>query len=143
MALPTRFCPALRRTRTGVRRTGPLAAGGRSFDPDIVSLDVCAARLSLGVRPGLLRLAAKRGLFFELVYAPIVADANARKTAAANVRTLLRYGLRSILVSGGVDAAWKARAPADVANLLSLVGVAPDAARRTTLSIRLSASSWK
>lgn len=104
-----------------------------SLEVDLITLDL-SVRLPFPIKAGFLRQALDRGVSFEILYAPIVAEVGARRNAIGNTRTLLRLGLRGrkgsaagLVLSSGATAVWQLRAPQDVLNLAGLLGIAADA----------------
>lgn len=96
-----------------------------NLDVDIITLDL-TVRLPFPLKAGYLRQALGRGVTFEVLYGPLVADAAARRNIIGNVRMMMRLALRregGLVVSSGGEAAWQLRAPADVLNLTGLLGV--------------------
>jgi ribonuclease P/MRP protein subunit RPP1 len=111
-----------------------------NLDIDIISLDM-TVRLPFPVRAGYLRQALARGIVFELMYAPIIVDATARRNIIGNARTLQRLALKGdgLLVTSGAESVWSLRAPADVVNLTGLLGV--PAHRRKNCLIETAAAT--
>lgn len=100
-----------------------------TLDVDLISLDF-TSRLSFPIKAGYVRQAMQRGIAFEVLYGPFLADMTARRNIIGNVRMLLRFALSSfnrngtgIVVSSGAEGTWQLRAPFDVMNLTSLMGV--------------------
>lgn len=97
-----------------------------TLDVPIVSLDM-ATQLPFFLKPKTCMAAVARGVRFEVCYAQALsptADPRARAAFIANVTALTRATRgRGILISSEARDALTLRAPADVANLLSLWGL--------------------
>ncbi|KIM46946.1 hypothetical protein M413DRAFT_440507 [Hebeloma cylindrosporum] len=110
----------------------------------IISLPLTLPRLPYHMKHTLIRTAIKNGAVFEINYVGalggendsmlVEADAaengpNAKRNWWASSRELVRVTKgRSIVVSGGIVNEADLRAPRDVANLISMLGLAQDAA---------------
>lgn len=101
-----------------------------TLEIDLISLDM-TSRLPFPIKAGYIRQAMQRGVAFEVLYGPFVADLTARRNIIGNARTLLRFAQASfsrhgvgIVVSSGAEGTWQLRAPFDVQNLTGLMGVA-------------------
>lgn len=95
-----------------------------NLEIDIISLDL-SVRLPFAVKAGYLRQALSRGIAFEILYGPIVADATSRRNAIGNARLLTRLvlGKKGFLVTSGGTNVWQLRSPLDVMNLMGLLGI--------------------
>lgn len=96
-----------------------------TLEVDIISLDL-SSRLSFPLKAGYIRQALARGIAFEILYGPLVADATARRNIIGNVRALLRLALArgvGIIISSAAQDTWQLRAPADVLNLAGFMGI--------------------
>lgn len=64
------------------------------------------------------QMAARRGIFFEIQYAPAVRDSNQRKDTIIVAQNLVSHRkAKSILISSGALNAFQVRGPYDIANL--------------------------
>lgn len=107
-------------------------------DCDVICFDL-ARRLPFRLRPPTMRAALARGVVFELCYAPALREPAARRQLLANALALTRAtGGAGIIVSSGALRAFELRGPFDVANLSTLYGLAPAAAKEA-VSLRLHA----
>jgi len=105
---------------------GPLTA-------HIISLDLFSQpRLPFYLKHTLIRTAIRNGAVFEIPYAPALSpnDEHKRRNWWANAREVVRvtHG-KGILLSGGGQTVADLRAPLDVANLATLLGIAQNLAR--------------
>ncbi|KAF9512916.1 hypothetical protein BS47DRAFT_1329986 [Hydnum rufescens UP504] len=105
---------------------GPLTA-------HIISLDLSSQpRLPFYLKHTLIRTAIRNGAVFEIPYAPALSpnDEHKRRNWWANAREVARvtHG-KSILLSGGGQTIADLRAPLDVANVATLLGIAQNLAR--------------
>ncbi|KIM38590.1 hypothetical protein M413DRAFT_447795 [Hebeloma cylindrosporum] len=116
--------------------------------PHIISLPLTLPRLPYHMKHTLIRTAIKNGAVFEINYVGalggendstlVEADAaengpNAKRNWWASSRELVRVTKgRSIIVSGGVVNEADLRAPRDVANLISILGLSGDAAHEAS-----------
>ncbi|KAG5637567.1 hypothetical protein H0H81_004144 [Sphagnurus paluster] len=117
----------------------------------IISLPLTLPRLSFYLKHTLIRTAIKNGAVFEISYVgalggendPILCSAGGAENgstakrnwwAATKELTRVTKG-RSLLVSGGVLAEADLRAPADVANLIALLGLPQDVARSSSTKV--------
>ena len=104
---------------------------------DVISLPSSSDRLFGAVlRHGLVRRAIERGLALELCYSEALRDGLSRRrfvSAVQRVLPLLPRHARAeagLVLSSGADDARLLRSPADVANLVTLFGCHPTAARQ-------------
>jgi RNase P/RNase MRP subunit p30 len=82
------------------------------------------------LRTPTVRAALARGVAFELCYAPALREPTARRQLFANALAVVRAtGGRNIIVSSGAARAFELRGAYDVANLGSLFGLQPAAAK--------------
>ncbi|KAG1665407.1 hypothetical protein FOA52_015817 [Chlamydomonas sp. UWO 241] len=93
-----------------------------SLDVDIITVDISQPRLPFKLSPQLLAAASKRGVVFELQYAPTLRNQTTRRASVANGTALVR-ALRghSLVVSSGADAEAELRSPAEVVHLAAVL----------------------
>ncbi len=90
---------------------------------DIISLDL-SKRLSYRFRPDLIKAALQRGVFFEILYAPLLRELGSRRQMFANAQSLSRETRgRGIILSSGARTAIELRGPYDVVNLATFLGL--------------------
>lgn len=95
----------------------------------LISLDL-TRRLSIRLKPALLKEALARGSVFEVSYGPALRGAVARRNIFCNAQLLSKalYG-RGIVLSSAASTAMELRGPYDVANLGPLLGLTQEAAK--------------
>jgi ribonuclease P/MRP protein subunit RPP1 len=94
-----------------------------SLDIDIISLDL-SKRLSYRFRPDLIKTALQRGVYFEILYAPLLREPGSRRQMFANSQSLARETRgRGIILSSGARTAIELRGPYDVVNLATFLGM--------------------
>lgn len=88
-----------------------------SFNGDIITFDPNAgSRLLIQRKPYL--IAVRRGMYFEIKYAPAIADSNNRKDIIKVAQNYCTKGKsRNIIFSSGALHEFQLRGPYDVANL--------------------------
>ncbi|EJD08501.1 PHP domain-like protein [Fomitiporia mediterranea MF3/22] len=121
----------------------------------IISLPLTSPRLPFRLKHTLVRTAIKNGAVFEIDYAGALGGGgtgglgeDCRRNWWAAARELARVTKgKGLIVSGGVDDGQYLRAPRDVANLITLLGLAQnfahDAATTTPKSLLLRAQTRK
>ncbi|XP_064540948.1 ribonuclease P protein subunit p30 [Drosophila montana] len=97
-----------------------------SFNGDIITFDPAAgSRLLVQRKPYL--IAVRRGIYFELKYAPAIADSNNRKDMIKVAQNYCTKGKsRNIIFSSGAAHEFQLRGPYDVANLAFIFGLSED-----------------
>lgn len=88
-----------------------------TFDGDIITLNPDDTKMIL-VSHKFYQQATRRGMFFELKYAPAICDSKQRKdmiTAGQNLVANRRAN--NVVISGGILNSFQARSPYDIANL--------------------------
>ncbi|CAG9466386.1 unnamed protein product [Pedinophyceae sp. YPF-701] len=94
-----------------------------SLDVDVISLDL-AQRSVPKLRPKDAAEAVRRGVRFEICYAPALRSQVARRNVFVNSRLLVRAaGSRGVVLSSGAASAMDVRAPHDVVNMATVMGV--------------------
>ncbi|KAG7671205.1 hypothetical protein Ndes2526B_g02328 [Nannochloris sp. 'desiccata'] len=94
-----------------------------SLDIDIISLDL-SKRLSYKFKPDLIKAALQRGVYFEILYAPLLREPGSRRQMFANAQSLARETRgRGIIISSGARTAIELRGPYDVVNLATFLGL--------------------
>ncbi|EDW64047.1 ribonuclease P protein subunit p30 [Drosophila virilis] len=97
-----------------------------AFNGDIITFDPAAgSRLLVQRKPYL--IAVRRGIYFELKYAPAIADSNNRKDMIKVAQNYCTKGKsRNIIFSSGAAHEFQLRGPYDVANLAFIFGLSED-----------------
>jgi len=114
----------------------------------IISIPVTFPRLPFHLKHTLVRMALKNGAVFEIDYAGAVGQEGDRRHWWGGAREVARVTKgKGILVSSGTEEDQCLRAPRDVANLITLLGLGQnlshDAVSRTPKSVILRAQSRK
>lgn len=100
-----------------------------SLEVDIITFDF-SKRLPFRLKPGPLQSALKRGLFFEICYAPALREETARRNFFTNALALTRATRgKSIIISSGARSAFELRGPYDVINMATLFGLSEQDAK--------------
>eukprot|EP01147_Barroeca_monosierra_P007617 gene7617-9880_t len=95
-------------------------------DVDIITFDL-AGRIPFYVKTTHVSMAISKGVYFELIYAPVIQDESMRRNAIANAQNIVRISKgRNIIVSSGTGDAKLLRGPRDVAMLLRMFGLKKD-----------------
>ncbi|TDG44502.1 hypothetical protein AWZ03_009080 [Drosophila navojoa] len=102
-----------------------------SFNGDIITFDPTAgSRLLVQRKPYL--IAVRRGMFFELKYAPAIADSNNRKDMIKVAQNYCTKGKsKNIIFSSGALHEFQLRGPYDVANLSYIFGLSENQGKNT------------
>lgn len=88
-----------------------------TFTGDVINLVSEDAKISL-ISHKYYQMAARRGMFFELRYAPAIRDSNQRKDfISVGFNLVSNRKAKNIVITGGVLNAFQVRGPYDVANL--------------------------
>ncbi|KIJ56207.1 hypothetical protein M422DRAFT_219375 [Sphaerobolus stellatus SS14] len=114
----------------------------------IISVPVTLPRLPFYLKHTLIRTALKNGAVFEIDYAGAVGPEAERRNWWAGAREVTRVTKgKGVLVSGGAEEDKQVRAPRDIANLITLIGLAQnlsqDAIAQTPRTVVLRAESRK
>lgn len=87
------------------------------FSGDIITFDPHAGSRLLVNRKAY-QIAVRRGIFFEIKYAPAIADSNNRKDMIKVAQNYLTKGKsKNVILSSGAAHEFQVRGPYDVANL--------------------------
>ncbi|XP_062509357.1 ribonuclease P protein subunit p30-like [Corticium candelabrum] len=104
-----------------------------SLDIDIIALDM-TQRLPFYLRPPQVRQATDRGIHFEILYSPMIADSTARRHIISTARDLVNLTKgKNIIISSGAAKPIKLRGPYDIINLGLLFGLNEGVARKAIL----------
>lgn len=96
---------------------GALQHACSTFGGDIIKMVLEDAKLCL-IGHKYYQMAARRGIFFEIQYAPTIRDSNQRKDAIIVAQNLVSHRkARNIVITGGALNAFQVRGPYDIANL--------------------------
>ncbi|XP_022227238.2 ribonuclease P protein subunit p30 [Drosophila obscura] len=97
-----------------------------TFTGDIITFDPVAGSRLLVNRKAY-QVAVRRGMFFEIKYAPAIADSNNRKDM---IKLAQNYSIKgkskNIILSSGAEHEFQLRGPYDVANLAFIFGLSED-----------------
>lgn len=89
----------------------------QSAEIDIISLDF-THRLAFGINKKLLDEAVKRGIFFEILYSPMLSSSGSRREVISGCKLIIQYLRgRNIILSSGADSFNSIRGPCDVENI--------------------------
>ncbi|KAH8298221.1 hypothetical protein KR018_011314 [Drosophila ironensis] len=103
-----------------------LTHGCTNFNGDLLTFDPTAGSRILVNRKAY-QIAVRRGLFFEIKYAPAIADSNNRKDMIKLAQNYFTKGKsRNIIFSSGAAHEFQLRGPYDVANLAFIFGLSAD-----------------
>lgn len=87
------------------------------FSGDIITFDPLAGSRLLVNRKAY-QIAVRRGIFFEIKYAPAIADSNNRKDMIKVAQNYFTKGKsKNVILSSGAAHEFQVRGPYDVANL--------------------------
>eukprot|EP00918_Siedleckia_nematoides_P052676 GHVU01115065.1.p1 GENE.GHVU01115065.1~~GHVU01115065.1.p1 ORF type:complete len:243 (-),score=14.52 GHVU01115065.1:4-732(-) len=110
--------------RPTTERAWTAAAG--ECECDIISLDLCSARLPFTVRRKQLCQAAGRGIAFEVAIADALRDVTARRNLFQNVQQLVRFLPQSkIIFTSSATSPLEMRGPYEFGNLAVVMGIQP------------------
>lgn len=88
-----------------------------TFPGDLVALSQIDVKNSLASHK-YYQMAARRGIYFELQYAPVIRDSNCRKDTIIMAQNLISHRKgKCIVISSGAQTAFEVRSPYDIANL--------------------------
>ncbi|KAI9810700.1 MAG: hypothetical protein M1826_003488 [Phylliscum demangeonii] len=125
----------------------------QNVDINLISLDL-TVRHPFHFKQSILRAAIKRGVRFEICYAPAIvsSDAMARRNLISNATQLIRAtGGRGIVISSEAKTALGLRAPIDLVNCAAVWGLGSDQGRRAVdqearllvLTADMRKTSWR
>lgn len=88
-----------------------------TFAGDIIGMTLEDVKYSL-IAHKYYQMAARRGMYFEIQYAPAIRDSNQRKDAIIVAQNLVSHRkAKNIVITGGALNAFEVRGPYDIANL--------------------------
>ncbi|KAG2485580.1 hypothetical protein HYH03_015741 [Edaphochlamys debaryana] len=94
-----------------------------SLDVDVIALEL-ASRSALKLRAPAVKAALKRGIHFEICYAPGLREPTARRNLFCAAQALVRATRgRNILLSSSARSAFEVRSPLEVAAMATLFGL--------------------
>lgn len=110
----------------------------KTYAIDLISVDLSqrmdsmllgkSARTAVGC-------AVSRGIHFEIVYAPMIRDASARRSTITNANLLVELCRgRNVIISSGTNKAVELRGPYDVSHLGVMFGLSAEQARNALTS---------
>ncbi|XP_017068495.2 ribonuclease P protein subunit p30 [Drosophila eugracilis] len=97
-----------------------------SFNGDLITFDhVAGSRLLVNRKA--YQVAVRRGMFFEIKYAPAIVDSNNRKDMIKIAQNFCTKGKsKNIIFSSGAENRFQLRGPYDIANLAFIFGLSED-----------------
>lgn len=100
-----------------------------TFEVDIISLDL-SHRLPFKFKPGPIKAALDRDVYFEICYSPSLRQSGARRQFIANCQSLLRETRgRGVILSSCCRSSFEMRGPNDVINVGTFLGMTEQQAR--------------
>ncbi|MED6182532.1 hypothetical protein PIB30_029286 [Stylosanthes scabra] len=101
----------------------------KTSEADIITIDF-SKNLPFKMKENLVKVAAERGICFEVSYSGLLTDAEIRSSWIYGAKRLMEWTQgRSVILSSAVPSVNALRGPCDVANLLSLLGLSKERAR--------------
>jgi len=101
----------------------------KSAPIDLISIDF-THRVPFPTNKALLDEAVARGVFFEIVYTPMLTNATLRKDVMSGTRVLIQFLRgRNIVLSSGVEHCQDVRGPFDAINIGQLLGMSQQQAK--------------
>uniref|UniRef100_A0A0B6ZST8 RNase P subunit p30 n=1 Tax=Arion vulgaris TaxID=1028688 RepID=A0A0B6ZST8_9EUPU len=92
-----------------------------TLDVDIISLNF-SENLGFSLKRPMVKMAAKRGIHFEIVFSPALLDNSVKRNIISNALSLVRTGGgKNIILSSGSKQPLDLRSPYDVVNLAKLL----------------------
>ncbi|GLC36662.1 hypothetical protein PLESTM_000486700 [Pleodorina starrii] len=110
---------------TLARLHGECGAGAActSLDVDVISLEL-SQRLTIKLRAVAIKAALRRGIYFEICYAPGLREPTARRNLFCNAQALVRATRgKNILISSSARSAFEVRSPLEVLHMATLFGL--------------------
>lgn len=102
----------------------------KNADVDIITLDF-THKLNFQLNKKLLDIAVKRGVYFEILYSPLLTSPATRRQILSNCRILIKYlHGKHIILSSGAETMEQLRGPMDVVNMGELLGLTREQARK-------------
>ncbi|KAJ4970596.1 hypothetical protein NE237_003695 [Protea cynaroides] len=96
---------------------------------DIIAIDF-SQRLPFRLKLPLVKAAMERGIYFEIVYTPLISDVLARRQLISNAKLLVDWTRgKNLIISSASLTANELRGPYDVANLSTLLGLSMERAK--------------
>ncbi|PNH05238.1 Ribonuclease P protein subunit p30, partial [Tetrabaena socialis] len=94
-----------------------------SLDVDVVVLEL-AQRGAVKLRPPAVKAALRRGIYFEIAYAPGLRESTARRNLFCNAQALVRATRgKNILLSSSARSASEVRSPLELLHVGALLGL--------------------
>ncbi|XP_048444874.1 protein GAMETOPHYTE DEFECTIVE 1 isoform X2 [Pyrus x bretschneideri] len=99
------------------------------LEVDIIAIDF-SEKLPFRLKMPMVKAAMERGVYFEITYANLIADVQARKQIITNAKLLVDWTRgRNLIICSAAPTANEFRGPYDVANLMSLLGLSMERAK--------------
>ncbi|KAG2435185.1 hypothetical protein HXX76_007268 [Chlamydomonas incerta] len=94
-----------------------------SLEVDVVCLEL-SSRMNLKLRPPAVKAALRRGVHFEICYAPGLREVTARRNLFCNAQALVRATRgRNILLSSAARTGWEVRSGLELVHMAALFGL--------------------
>lgn len=88
-----------------------------TFPGDLIAMGAIDVKHSLASHK-FFQMAARRGIYFELQYSPVIRDSNCRKDTIVMAQNLISHRKgKCIVISSGAQNSFEVRSPYDIANL--------------------------
>ena len=98
----------------------------QTVEADVISFDMIA-RMPFFIKHPQVNLAIKRGMHFEILYAPAIRDEGIRRNVITNALELIRVCKgKNVVLSSGAQRTIELRGPYDIVNLGLLFGLKPE-----------------
>ncbi|KAL3625926.1 hypothetical protein CASFOL_030455 [Castilleja foliolosa] len=96
---------------------------------DMIAIDF-SDKLPFRLKQPMVKAAIKRGVYFEITYSGLVADAQTRRQMISNCNLLVDWTRgKNLIISSSAPSVAELRGPPDVANLFSLLGLNSERAK--------------
>ncbi|KAL8496800.1 hypothetical protein ACS0TY_020468 [Phlomoides rotata] len=101
----------------------------QTSEVDIIAIDFLE-KLPFRLKQPMVKAAIKRGVYFEIPYSGLIADAKSRQQMISNCKLLVDWTRgKNLILCSGAPSATELRGPQDVANLFSLLGLSGERAK--------------
>ncbi|KAI3450482.1 hypothetical protein Pfo_007147 [Paulownia fortunei] len=95
----------------------------QTSEVDMIAIDF-SEKLPFRLKQPMVKAAIKRGVYFEVTYCGLIADAQSRRQMISNCKLLVDWTRgKNLIVCSAASSATELRGPQDVANLFSLLGL--------------------
>ncbi|GFP94867.1 ribonuclease p protein subunit p30 [Phtheirospermum japonicum] len=101
----------------------------QTAEVDMIAIDF-SDKLAFRLKQPMVKAAIKRGVYFEITYSGLVADAQTRRQMISNCKLLVDWTRgKNLIISSSAPSVAELRGPQDVANLFSLLGLSSERAK--------------